>query len=86
MGQRIYILCLDYKFNVVGIYANIRQVRKNVILLNEHENKVLLFELCVNESPSIDCGRDVTFMLQPDMVKNVRPPSNFVATHLVKKK
>lgn len=75
MGQRVYLLCLEHKFNIVGIYSNIRQVRKNIQLLNDAKN-ILLFEIRMNEPPTTDGGKNVTFMLQQEdscMIDNIIP-------------
>jgi hypothetical protein len=51
------------KENVVGIYANIRQVRKNLKLITS-QDKPLLFEIRINEPPCDNFGNDVSFMLE----------------------
>lgn len=63
MGQRVYLLCVGSKENVVGIYANIRQVRKNLKLITS-QDKPLLFEIRINEPPCDNFGNDVSFMLE----------------------
>jgi hypothetical protein len=63
MGQRVYLLCVGRKENVVGIYANIRQVRKNLKLITS-QDKPLLFEIRINEPPCDNFGKDCSFMLE----------------------
>jgi 3-methyladenine DNA glycosylase AlkC len=64
MGQRVYILSLENKWNVVGIYTNIRQVHKSVIDLKlENLDGVFLQEIRMNEVPKKDIGKDVKYML-----------------------
>jgi hypothetical protein len=69
MGQRVYVLSTGTKANIVGIYSNIRQVRKNVKLLQPQE-KPLLFEIRINEQPCQDFGIDVTRLLEEVPEKN----------------
>ena len=63
-GQRIYILSLTNKWNVVGVYTNIRQVRKSVLILNlENLDNVFLQEIRMNQSPKENFGKDAKYML-----------------------
>ena len=64
MGQRVFVLSLTHKWNVVGIYTNIRQVRKAVIILNlENLDNVFLQEIRMNEPPKENFGKDAKYML-----------------------
>lgn len=64
MGARIYILSLNNKWNVVGIYTNIRQVHKSVQFLNlENLDNVFLQEIRMNENPALNVGKECKYML-----------------------
>ena len=63
-GQRVYILSLHNKWNVVGIYTNIRQVHKSVEYLKlENLDNVFLQEIRMNENPALNVGKECKYML-----------------------
>lgn len=57
--QRVYVLSQDSKWNVLGIFTNIRQTRKFILTLVNGEN-LILQEMRLNE-PNSD--KDVSKML-----------------------
>lgn len=64
MGQRVYLLGINEKFNIVGIYTNIRQVHKTVKELNQPNlDNIFLHEIRMNEPPSDKFGRECKYML-----------------------
>lgn len=60
MGQRVYVLSI--KSCTLGIFTNIRQVRKAV---KEYGmcDQLVLCEIRMNEQPKPNCGKDVTKLL-----------------------
>lgn len=64
MGQRIYILSKLDKWNVLGVYTNIRQVHKAVSILNpENLDEIILQEYKMNENPLENNGKECKYML-----------------------
>ena len=64
MGQRVYVLSLNNKLNVVGIYTNIRQVYKIVQILNLPSlDNLFLQEIRMNENPLKNVGKECKYML-----------------------
>jgi hypothetical protein len=64
MGQRVYVLALNNKWDVVGVYTNIRQVHQAVNKLNlENLDNIFLQEIRMNEDPKSDIGKDCKYML-----------------------
>lgn len=63
-GQRIYILSLNNKWDVVGVYTNIRQVHQavNKLELISLDN-IFLQEIRMNEDPKINIGKECKYML-----------------------
>ena len=57
--QRVYVLSQDNKWNVLGIFTNIRQTRKFILTLTNSEN-LILQEMRLNEPNS---NKDVSKML-----------------------
>lgn len=57
--QRVYVLSQDSKWNVLGIFTNIRQARKFILTLTNDEN-LILQEMRLNEPNS---EKDVSKML-----------------------
>ena len=57
--QRVYILAQDNKWNVLGIFTNIRQTRKFILSLSNNKN-LILQETRLNEPNII---KDVSKML-----------------------
>lgn len=80
MGQRVYILSKSNKWNVLGIYTNIRQVRQSIKRLAEDPayelEEIILQEIRMNEVAANNCGRIVTFMLKesPSNEKTMQTP------------
>jgi hypothetical protein len=63
-GQRIYVLALNNKWDVVGVYTNIRQVHQAVNKLNlENLDNIFLQEVRMNGDPKSDIGKDCKYML-----------------------
>ena len=63
-GARIYILSLINKWDVVGVYTNIRQVHQAVNKLDlENLDTIFLQEIRMNGDPKIGIGRDCKYML-----------------------
>ena len=64
MGQRIYVLSLNNKWDVVGVYTNIRQVHQAVNKLElPNLDNIFLQEVRMNEDPKINIGKDCKYML-----------------------
>ena len=59
--QRVYILSENERWNVVGIYTNIRQVKK--CIASRDSAKFILYEMRMNEIPTGKYSRDVTWMI-----------------------
>lgn len=74
MAQRVYVLARKTKWNVLGIYTNIRQVRKSVKLLESDPSfcldEIILQEIRMNEGPDENCGKIVTYMLHQNEEKS----------------
>lgn len=63
-GARIYILSVNNKWDVVGVYTNIRQVHQAVNKLNlENLDNIFLQEVRMNGDPKSDIGKDCKYML-----------------------
>lgn len=64
MGARVYVLSLNEKLNIVGIYTNIRQVHQAVKILDLPTlDTIFLHEIRMNESPSATFGRECKYIL-----------------------
>lgn len=64
MGARVYVLALNNKWDVVGVYTNIRQVHQAVNKLNlENLDNIFLQEIRMNEDPKNSIGKDCKYML-----------------------
>ena len=63
-GQAIYILSVNNKWNVVGVYTNIRQVHQAVNKLNlPNLDSIFLQEVRMNEDPKLNIGKECKYML-----------------------
>jgi exonuclease III len=89
MGARVYILSLNNKWNVVGIYTNIRQVHQAVEKLNlENLDNVFLQEIRMNENPKENIGKECKYMLiqkQQELIKHKLQLEKYQEKLLLKK-
>ena len=63
-GQRIYVLSVNNKWDVVGVYTNIRQVHQAVNKLDlPNLDNIFLQEVRMNEDPKNSIGKECKYML-----------------------
>ena len=63
-GQAIYILSVNNKWDVVGVYTNIRQVHQAVTKLNlPNLDNIFLQEVRMNNDPKLNIGKECKYML-----------------------
>ena len=67
MSKRVYLLCKMTKWNVLGVYTNLLQVRQSLDALKREPTfklkDVILQEVIVNEGPGVNCSKTVTYLL-----------------------